>query len=96
MQTISSNLIVLRKALGADIGRELAREGQRDLSTPRFRRGDPRYTADMGSIPGGFASHLLKTIGGRVVDLGPFDVADTLVAGRELRSVRLTSLPEEV
>jgi len=90
-QTISSSLIVLRKALGADIGHELAKKAQNDLSAPRFRRGDCLSTA--GSIPGGLASHLIQTIGGHVIDLGPFEVADTLVPGKELpvRSERVST-----
>jgi len=76
--TISSNLIVLRKALGADIGDMLAKKPQ-ELSTLRFH---PRRTRDGEhqtsefldtSIPGGFGAHLIQTIGGRIIDIGPLD-----------------------
>jgi len=76
--TISSNLIVLRKALGADAGRMLAGKAPQDLSTLRFRsrgrRGEPQAseTGD-GSIPGVFGAHLIRTIGGHTVDIGPLD-----------------------
>jgi len=74
--TISSNLIVLRKALGADAGQMLANAPQ-ELSPLGFRRrrrhGEPQPSeTEDGSIPGGFGSHLVQTIGGhtnQVIDL---------------------------
>jgi len=76
--TISSNLIVLRKALGADAGQMLAGKTPQDLSAlrfqPRRRRGEPQATETHdGSIPGGFGAHLIRTIGGHTVDIGPLD-----------------------
>jgi len=80
--TISSNLIVLRNVLGADASQVLAKV-PRDLSDLRFRRchchGGPQSneTGDI-SIPGGFGSHLIQTIGGHTVSIGTFnDDAET-------------------
>jgi len=83
--TLSSNLIVLRKALGADVSQVLTKEKQ-DLSAPRFHRQEVRSTT--GSVPGGFGSHLIETIGGHIIDLGPFDVAETLVSPEELAQAK--------
>jgi len=76
--TISSNLIVLRKALGADAG-EMMNKKPEDLSALRFcprRRGDEPQASETrvdASIPGGFGAHLIQTIGGHTIDIGPFD-----------------------
>jgi len=73
--TISSNLIVLRKVLGADVGQMLAK-GNQDLSTLRFHRpskGQANTNSD--SMPGGFESHLIRTIGGHTIDIAPPEAA---------------------
>jgi len=52
-----------------------------DLSALRFRPRRPRgdletseleVTGD-GSIPGGFGAHLIRTIGGHTIDIGPLE-----------------------
>jgi len=77
--TISSNLIVLRKALGADAGEMMAKKPQ-DLSTLRFSRRRPQAGGESQvndnldtSIPGGFGSQLVQPIGGHTIDVCPFD-----------------------
>jgi len=83
--TISSNLIVLRKALGADAGEMMARK-PRDLSTLRCRPhrpnlkgcGEPQVNDTFnGSIPGGFGVQLIQTIGGHTIDLDPFEAENS-------------------
>jgi len=82
--TISSNLIVLRKALGADAGEMMARKPQ-DLSTLRFRRrrrpqagGEPQVNDKLdASIPGGFEAELIQTFGGNTIDVGPFEAENS-------------------
>ena len=73
-QTISSNLIVLRKALGEDVGEVMAR-GRDDLSTLHFKRGDRQRqaTTNDGSIAGGFDAFLIQTVGGHTTDIGPIE-----------------------
>lgn len=66
-QTIATNLIILRKALGADVMGIIQDHQTTELSKPRF---GPPDLSDI-SIPGGFESHLIRTIGGQVVDAFP-------------------------
>jgi len=69
--TISSNLIVLRKALGADVGQMLAKENQ-DLATLRFHRPSrSQMNTNDDSVLGGFEAQLIRTIGGHTIDIGP-------------------------
>lgn len=85
--TISSNLIVLRKALGADVSQMVAK-GEKTLSTLRFQRPDARPTAT-GNIPGGFESYLIQTIGGHAIgdfgSLGQVE-AETPVCCKEIQT----------
>jgi len=80
--TISSNLIVLRNVLGADASQMLAKAPE-DLSPLRIRRchchSEPQSNQTGGfSIPGGFGSHLIQTIGGQTVRINTFnDDAET-------------------
>jgi len=79
--TISSNLIILRKALGADAGEMMAKKSQ-DLSVLRFRprrpHGEPKVngTPD-ASIPGESGYQTIQTIGGHTIDIGPFDAENS-------------------
>jgi len=90
--TVSTNLIVLRKALGADAGHMMAK-GPQDLSALRFRprrlRGGAQAADTMsdGSIPGVFEAHLIQTIGGRTVDIG------TMAATEDSDQVSLSDIP---
>ena len=70
MQTLASDLIILRKALGADVTQMVQVTKTERLSTIHFR---PQSTqlptsavTEAGSIPGGFESHLLEVVGGRI------------------------------
>jgi hypothetical protein len=86
-KTISTNLIVLRKAFGADIDGDLAKNHQKGLSLPRFRR--RRSVSTPESHPEeGMASRLIRTLGGRIIDLGSFAHADTLVPGKVFEAAR--------
>ena len=61
-------MIVLRKALGADVNHTASREA---LSAIRFhtRHIQSSTVHGVGSIPGGFAAHLVSIIGGRSIEL---------------------------
>jgi len=75
--TISSNLIVLRKALGADVGQMLANENQ-EISAMRFHRPSrPQMNTNDDSIPSGFEAQLIRTIGGHTIDFGPAKAKDS-------------------
>jgi len=78
--TISSNLIVLRKALGADVSQALSKEPE-ELSTPRFRT--QHMLPRTSSIPGGFESHLIRSIGGRFADTESLGVREIFVTPKE-------------
>ena len=85
-QTISSNLIVLRKALGADVGQMMAKGG-RNLSALRFQGSDTRnIPSASGNTPGVFESRLIQTIGGRIIDFGSLGQAKTLVTRKDMQS----------
>jgi hypothetical protein len=64
LQTLASDLIILRKALGADVTQMVATPER--LSTIRFqsRHAQLPVMAEGGSIPGGFESHLIEVVGG--------------------------------
>jgi len=84
--TISSSLIVLRKALGADVGQMLAKKNS-DLSALHFHRPSMLQAKTNGdSIPGGFESHLIQTIGGHITDIGPLGQAETLAPRKEIQN----------
>jgi len=78
--TISSNLIVLRKALGVDVSQAIGR-GQPNLSALRFHRPAAQTTVTaVGSDPEGFEAQLIQSNGGHEVDIGPFNIPLTPVA----------------
>jgi hypothetical protein len=87
LQTISSNLIVLRQALGIDINQSLSKERhEHDLSEVRFHPQDMVSTS--ANTPGRFESHLIQSIGGRAVDSSIVSVTRTLVVKTEVRDGR--------
>lgn len=75
-QVISTNLIVLRKALGIDASKVFIKERE-EISTVRFRPGEE--VTGLGNMSEELGSQLIRTIGGRIMDIGPFDVGRTLV-----------------
>jgi hypothetical protein len=60
-------LIVLRKALGADVGEAMAKKSE-ELSALRFRPQDPA-TSGASALAGRFRTQLIQTIGGPTVDI---------------------------
>jgi len=64
--TLAANLIILRKALGADVAEMVAKSER--LSTIHFQLPSRHAELMTGTIPGGFESHLITVIGGRFDD----------------------------
>lgn len=61
-------MIILRKALGADVTKIAGKQSGPRLSDIRFNIPDhlARGRGQDASIPGGFGSHLARTIGGSI------------------------------